>query len=117
MVAAGLGGWRELPDVTDRVRQALLVLMTDVDTAVRRDACLRVAQGSDRAPVLVEAMAALLGDPDRQVQVAAVHGLALHNDERCVEAARRLRPPRPGGCSEEHYLDAVWRYEWRRDGS
>ncbi|MDX3525418.1 HEAT repeat domain-containing protein [Streptomyces sp. ID05-39B] len=116
MVAAGLGGWRELPDLSDRVREALLMLMTDVDTAVRRDACLTVGQGSDRAPVLAEAMAALLGDADRQVQVAAVHGLALHDDERCVKAARRLGPPQPGAFSEEHYLDAVWRYEWRRDG-
>ncbi|MEU9669636.1 HEAT repeat domain-containing protein [Streptomyces bobili] len=116
MVAAGLGGWRERPDLSDRVRDALLMLMTDVDTAVRRDACLTVGQGSDRAPVLAEAMAALLGDADRQVQVAAVHGLALHDDERCVEAARRLGPPQPGAFSEEHYLDVVWRYEWRRDG-
>jgi hypothetical protein len=115
-VAAGLGTWCEPSAPSDGVREALLVLMTDVDTAVRREACLTVGQGRDRAPVLAEAMAALLGDADRQVQVAAVEGLALHDDERCVEAARRLGPPQPGFHAEEHRLDAVWRYEWRRDG-
>lgn len=115
-VAAGFGTESELPAFSDDVREALLVLMTDVDTAVRRGACLTVGQGRDRAPVLVEAMAALLDDADRQVQVAAVQGLALHDDERCVAAARRLGPPQPGFLAEEHYLDAAWRYEWRRYG-
>lgn len=48
--------------------------------------------------------------------VLAVYGLALHHDERCVEGARRLGPPQPAYPDEEHYLGAVWRYEWRRDG-
>ncbi|MFD7630761.1 HEAT repeat domain-containing protein [Streptomyces sp. NPDC059851] len=103
-VARGFGTWSELPAFSDVVREALLVLMTDTDTAVRRDACLTVGQGKDRDPVLAEAMAALLDDTDRQVQVAAVHGLALHDDARCVEAARRLGPPQPGFLTEEHYL-------------
>ncbi|MEV0415464.1 HEAT repeat domain-containing protein [Streptomyces sp. NPDC050448] len=115
-VARGVGTWSESPAFSDDVREALLVLMTDVDTAVRRDACLTVGQGGDRGPVLANAMAALLDDVDRQVQVAAVQGLALHDDERCVEAARRLGPPQPGFLAEEYYLDAAWRYEWRRDG-
>ncbi|OQD55147.1 hypothetical protein BM536_017630 [Streptomyces phaeoluteigriseus] len=115
-VAAGLGTWSELPGSSDGVREALLVLMTDADTAVRREACFTVGRSRDRAPVLAEAMAALLGDEDRQVQVAAVMGLALHDDERCVEAARRLGPQQSGVLAEEHHLDAVWRYEWRRDG-
>ncbi|MER5400608.1 hypothetical protein [Streptomyces sp. NPDC002599] len=115
-VAQGLGTWSEAPAFTEEVRAALLVLMTDVDAAVRRDACLTVGRGRDRRPGLADAMAALLDDAERQVQVAAVHGLALHEDERCVRASHRLGPPRPGFLAEEHYLEAAWRYEWRREG-
>ncbi|MFE2322788.1 hypothetical protein ACFXD5_02485 [Streptomyces sp. NPDC059385] len=57
-------------------------------------------------------MAARLDDVDRLV---AVYGPALHDDERCVEAARLLRPPQHSSLEEESYLDAAWRYEWRRD--
>ncbi|MFB7330787.1 HEAT repeat domain-containing protein [Streptomyces adustus] len=116
VVARGLGTWSESPALSDDVREALLALMTDTDTAVRRNACLTIGEGRDRDPVLTEAMAALLDDADRQVQVAAVHGLALHDDGRCVAAARRLGPPRPGFLTEEHYLDTAWRYAWRHDG-
>lgn len=117
-VASGLGTWFEPPAFSDDVREALLVLMTDADTAVRRDACYTVGNGKDRAPALADAMFALLEDVDRQVRVTAVEGLAFHNDERCVEAARRLGPPRqrPGSHSAEFYLDALWLYERRRDG-
>ncbi|WP_133895389.1 hypothetical protein [Streptomyces sp. KS 21] len=115
-VARGVGTWSESPAFSDEVRAALLVLMLDVDTDVRRDACLTVGEGRDRAPVLADALAARLDDTDRQVQVVAVHGLALHDDERCVQAARRLGPAQPGFLNEESYLDSVWRYEWRRDG-
>lgn len=48
-VAAGLGTWFEPPACSDDVREALLVLMTDVDTVVRRDAWLSVGHGRDRA--------------------------------------------------------------------
>lgn len=58
---------------------------------------------------------ALLDDASRPVRVSAVHGLARHDDERCVEGARRL-PPAPPGTSYEYDLDEVWRYERRRDG-
>ncbi|MEY2242191.1 hypothetical protein AB8A21_04425 [Streptomyces sp. BF23-18] len=70
----------------------------------------------DRRPGLADAMAALLDDAERQVQIAAVHGLALHEDERCVPASHRLGPPRRGVLTEEHCLEAAWRYEWRREG-
>ncbi|MGQ4379491.1 HEAT repeat domain-containing protein [Streptomyces sp. SAS_267] len=115
-VARGLGTWSETPDFTEEARAALLVLMTDVDAAVRRDACLTVGLRRDRRPGLADAMAALLDDAERQVQIAAVHGLALHEDERCVPASHRLGPPRPGVLAEEHCLEAAWRYEWRREG-
>ncbi|MFC9243970.1 hypothetical protein ACFT7S_08010 [Streptomyces sp. NPDC057136] len=61
-------------------------------------------------------MAALLDDEDRRVQVIAVYGLALHDDERCVQGARRLGPPQPAYPDEEHYLGAAWSYARRRDG-
>ncbi|MFE5804991.1 hypothetical protein [Streptomyces sp. NPDC056491] len=114
-VAHGFGTWPEAPAFLEDVHEALLALMTDTDTEVRRAACLTVAEGRDRDAVLATAMAALLDDADRRVQVTAVYGLALHDDEQCVEAARRL-PPAPPGTPHEHELDAVWRYEWRRDG-
>ncbi|MET8102809.1 HEAT repeat domain-containing protein [Streptomyces sp. NPDC005236] len=114
-VARGFGTWPKAPAFLIDVREALLVLMTDMDTVVRCAACLTVAESGDRDPALAHAMAALLDDADRRVQVTAVYGLALHDDERCVEAARRL-PPAPPGTPREDELDAVWRYEWRRDG-
>ncbi|MCS0603403.1 hypothetical protein NX794_19605 [Streptomyces sp. LP11] len=61
-------------------------------------------------------MAALLDDPDREVRVSAVHGLARHDDVRCVEAARRLGGPWRPHSAEEYCLDAVGEYERRRDG-
>lgn len=114
-VARGFGTWPELPAFSGDVRAALLALMTDMDTAVRRAACLTVAEGRDRDPVFADAMTALLDDADRRVRVVAVYGLALHDDDRCVEAAHRL-PPAPPGTPHEYELDAVWRYERRRDG-
>uniref|UniRef100_A0AAU2JJ66 HEAT repeat domain-containing protein n=1 Tax=Streptomyces sp. NBC_00049 TaxID=2903617 RepID=A0AAU2JJ66_9ACTN len=114
-VARGFGTWPEAPAFLGDVRDAVLALMTDMDTEVRCAACLTVAQSGDRDPAFADAMAALLDDADRRVQVTAVYGLALHGDERCVEAARRL-PPAPPGTPREDELDAVWRYEWRRDG-
>ncbi|MEV4943252.1 hypothetical protein [Streptomyces zaomyceticus] len=114
-VAQGLTSWSEPPGFPGDVREALLVLMTDVDAVVRRSACLTVAGGRDRDVVFADAMAALLDDADRRVRLVAVYGLALHDDERCVEGARRL-PPAPPGTSYEHELDAVWRYERRCGG-
>ncbi|MGW2422980.1 hypothetical protein ACWC0C_27660 [Streptomyces sp. NPDC001709] len=97
------------------VREALLLLMTDQDAGVRRSACRTVAVGRDRDPALADAMAALLDDTVRQVRVAAVYGLARHDDERCVEGTRRLLPL-PPGTTEEEDLFEVGRYERRRDG-
>ncbi|MFJ2899581.1 ankyrin repeat domain-containing protein [Streptomyces sp. NPDC087218] len=103
-----------VPVFAPAVRKALLDLMADPDADVRQGACRTVADGRDRAPELADAMAALLDDGSRPVRVAAVHGLARHDDERCVAGARRL-PPAPPGTPYEHDLDEVWRYELRRD--
>ncbi|MFF5705566.1 HEAT repeat domain-containing protein [Streptomyces sp. NPDC012794] len=117
-VANGFGTWTEPPGFSDEVREALLVLMTDPDARVRQGACLTAGRDRGRDPVLADAMAARLDDADRRVQVAAVYGLARHEDERCVAAARRLGPPRPGpnALDEEYSLDEARRYAWRRDG-
>ncbi|MFJ6432481.1 HEAT repeat domain-containing protein [Streptomyces sp. NPDC091416] len=117
-VASGLGTWFEPPAFSDDVREALLVLMTDADPAVRQDACYTVGNSRDRARSLADAMFALLEDADRRVRVNAVEGLVFHDDERCVEAARRLGPPQrqPGSPTVECHLDALWLYEQRRDG-
>ncbi|MEU3430496.1 HEAT repeat domain-containing protein [Streptomyces gardneri] len=115
-VAQGLRTLSSPPAFSGKARTALLGLMTDPDAVVRKTACCMVAEDRDHDPVFADAMAAVLDDTDRLVQLAAVHGLALHNDERCVEAARLLGPPQRGSLEEERCLDAVWRYERRRDG-
>lgn len=115
-VAAGLGPGAESTVVSAEVREALLALMKDGSAAVRLAACGTVQGSRDRAPALADAMFALLEDADRLIQVAAVEGLAIHDDERCVEAARRLGPPRRGLLAEMHYRDLVRLYEERRDG-
>ncbi|MET7608124.1 ankyrin repeat domain-containing protein [Streptomyces avermitilis] len=96
------------------IRETLLDLMTDPDAEVRQRACHTVADGKDRDPALADGMAELLDDPIRQVRVVAVYGLARHDDERCVEGARRLPPASPGA-PYEYDLDEVWRYKLRRD--
>ncbi|MEV7169767.1 HEAT repeat domain-containing protein [Streptomyces sp. NPDC093224] len=114
-VAQGcISGWRSSPFSGD-ARTALLRLMTDLDPVVRKTACHTMAGGRDDDPACADALAAALDDPERPVRLAAVHGLALRDDERCVEAARRLGPPQRGSLEEEFYLGEVWRYEWRRD--
>ncbi|MFD7914680.1 hypothetical protein ACFV30_28845 [Streptomyces sp. NPDC059752] len=115
-VAQGLSALSSPPAFSGDARTALLRLMTDPDAVVRKTACRVVAEGGDHDPVFADAMAAVLDDTNRLVQLAAVYGLALQDDERCVEAARLLGPPQRGSLEEEGYLDAVWRYEWRRDG-
>ncbi|MGV9628838.1 hypothetical protein [Streptomyces sp. NPDC003487] len=92
-VASAFDMWsRALSPVT---RKTLLGLMTDPDAEVRQRACRTVADGKDRDPALADSMAELLDDPIRQVRVVAVYGLARHDDERCVEGARRLPPAPP----------------------
>ncbi|MFE5627053.1 hypothetical protein ACFQ8S_33955 [Streptomyces virginiae] len=114
-VAAGLGTRSDFT-LSDEAREALLVLMSDPDTEVRIAACLSVGAVGNGDLALTDAMAAHLDHPERRVQLVAVYGLALHNDERCVEGADRLGQPRPGFRNEEAgYLDAAWRYQWRRD--
>lgn len=116
VVAAGLGRLPDKAHLSDGARDALLTLMTDPEPDVRIDACRRAGEEGQGVPALADAMAALLDHPERRVQLAAVHGLALHADERCVQAATRLGPPRPGSRSEElGCFEAAWRYRWRRD--
>ncbi|MFF3083831.1 HEAT repeat domain-containing protein [Streptomyces nojiriensis] len=115
-VAAGLGRRLNSTYLSDEAREALLVLMSDPDTDVRIAACLSVGEVGNGDLALTDAMAALLDHSERRVQLVAVYGLALHNDERCVEGADRLGQPRSGFRNEEAgYLDAAWRYQWRRD--
>ncbi|MGW3387866.1 ankyrin repeat domain-containing protein [Streptomyces cinereoruber] len=115
-VAQGLSALSSPPAFSGDARTALLGLIADPDAVVRKTACRVIAEGRDHDPVFADAMAAVLDDTDRLVQLAAVYGLALHDDARCVEAARLLGPPQRGSLEEESYLGEVWRYEWRRDG-
>ncbi|MFJ6867595.1 HEAT repeat domain-containing protein [Streptomyces termitum] len=114
-VARGLHAWSSPPAFSGGARTALLRLMADPDATVRSAACHTVAFGGGADPGLLDAMAVLLDDADRLVGVTAVSGLALHDDERCVAAARLLGPPQRGSLEEERCLDEVRRYEYRRD--
>ncbi|MFI8391892.1 HEAT repeat domain-containing protein [Streptomyces sp. NPDC085540] len=115
-VAAGLGTRLDSTYLSDEAREALLTLMTDPDTDVRIAACRSAGEARNGDPALTDAMAALLDHPERRVQLVAVYGLALLDDERCVEGADRLGQPRPGFRDEEMaYPDVAWRYQWRRD--
>ncbi|MFJ3925585.1 HEAT repeat domain-containing protein [Streptomyces sp. NPDC090022] len=115
-VAAGLGTRSDSTYLSDEARDALLTLMSDPDTDVRIEACHSAGQTRTGDPALTDAMAALLDHPERRVQLVAVYGLALHEDERCVEGANRLGPPRPGYHDEEMAcLEVAWRYKWRRE--
>ncbi|MGW5348049.1 HEAT repeat domain-containing protein [Streptomyces sp. NPDC004050] len=115
-VAAGLGTRLDSTYLSGEAREALLTLMTDPDTDVRITACRKAGEVRNGDPALTDAMAALLDHPERRVQLVAVYGLALHDDERCVEGADRLGQPRPGFRDEEMAcLDVAWRYRWRRD--
>ncbi|MGW4689891.1 hypothetical protein ACWEPM_34100 [Streptomyces sp. NPDC004244] len=117
-VAAGLGTRLDSTYLSDEAREALLTLMTDPDTDVRITACRKAGEVRNGDPALTDAMAALLDHPERRVQLVAVYGLALHDDERCVEGADRLGQPRPGFRDEEMAcLDVAWRYRWRRDNN
>ncbi|MER6430433.1 HEAT repeat domain-containing protein [Streptomyces sp900105245] len=113
--AYGLSAWTSPPAFSGPAREALLQLLNDPEPEVRQRACLTVAEGRDRDPALADVLAALLDDTDRRIQVVAVYGLALVDDDRCVPGAGRLGPPRPGDPEEETYLGAAWRYEWRRN--
>ncbi|MFJ6784136.1 HEAT repeat domain-containing protein [Streptomyces yangpuensis] len=121
-VAGGLGTRGEPAHLSGEARDALLALLADDDTDVRIAACHSAGETArpdavTGDPALADAMAALLHDPLRRVRLVAVYGLALHEDERCVEAADRLGPPRPGFRTEEMvWLDAARRYKRRRDG-
>lgn len=112
-VAQGFREWSSPPALSGDAREALVRLTTDSDAVVRKAACSTIAQARDDDPALADVLAAALADADRPVQLTAVYGLAVHDDVRCVEAARLLGPPRRGSLEEEHCLDAARRYEWR----
>ena len=113
-VAQGFSEWLSPPALSGDARAVLLRLIADPDAVVRKAACNTIAGVRNSDPVLADAMAAVLGDTDRMVQLTAVYGLGLHNDERCVKAARLLGPPLRGSLEEEGYFEEVRRYEWRR---
>ncbi|MGW3328855.1 HEAT repeat domain-containing protein [Streptomyces virginiae] len=116
-VANGLGMSLPPRSLTDEAREALLAPIADADTDVRIAACRKAGEIMNGDPAVTNTMAALLHHSERRVQLVAVHGLALHADERCVEGADRLGPPRPGFQDEEMgHLNVAWRYMWRRDG-
>ncbi|MCB5182451.1 HEAT repeat domain-containing protein [Streptomyces antimicrobicus] len=115
-VAAGLGTPPHSRQPSDAAHQALLTLMNDPDTDVQIAACHSAGDIANGDRALTDTMASLLDHPERRVQLQAVHALARHHDERCVQAAERLGPPRPGYREDEtYYLEAAWRYERPRE--
>ncbi|MGW8992170.1 HEAT repeat domain-containing protein [Streptomyces zhihengii] len=80
-VAASLGTSRDTPGLPAEAQEALLTLMGDPDPDLRIDACWRAGEEGQGDSALSDATAALLGHPERRVQLDAVYGLALHDDE------------------------------------
>jgi methionyl-tRNA formyltransferase len=84
---------------------ALIDLSRDADAKVRDWATFALGTLADQDdPVLRDALAARLQDPDEDTRMEAVHGLALRGDDRAEAPARDLLSDRDP--SEE---DSVWR--------
>ncbi|MEU8763927.1 hypothetical protein [Streptomyces sp. NPDC048659] len=115
-VAAGIRRHPDGPHLSDGAREALLTLLADPDAEVRRSACFSAAAAGSGDPALTEVVAVLLDDPERPVQLAALYGLAMHDDDRCVAAADRWGGPRRGfGEQERGAFESVWWFQRQRE--
>ncbi|MEV4945882.1 ankyrin repeat domain-containing protein [Streptomyces sp. NPDC053755] len=73
-----------------RALDTLLALSGDHDSGVRDWATLALAEVPGDTPVLREALAARLGDPDPDVVAEAARGLAMRQDPRAPDALAAL---------------------------
>ncbi|MEU7012920.1 ankyrin repeat domain-containing protein [Streptomyces sp. NPDC046385] len=86
----------------------LLGLSRDHEPRVRDWATLALAELPDDTPLVREALAARLADPDPETAAEAARGLAIRQDPRAVEAlARILADGDPDGPARETALAAL----------
>ncbi|MFD7977737.1 ankyrin repeat domain-containing protein [Streptomyces sp. NPDC059071] len=86
----------------------IVALSRDPDARVRDWATLALAELPDDTPVVREALAARLADPDPETAAEAARGLAIRQDPRAVEAlARVLADGDPEGPARETALSAL----------
>ncbi|MFF0436563.1 ankyrin repeat domain-containing protein [Streptomyces sp. NPDC004327] len=87
---------------------ALVGLSRDPDPRVRDWATLALGELADDTPVVREALAARLADPDPETAAEAARGLAIRQDPRAVDAlARILADGDPEGPARETALAAL----------
>ncbi|MFJ9459744.1 HEAT repeat domain-containing protein [Kitasatospora sp. NPDC101447] len=94
----------------------LAALARDPDAGVRATVCEQLYAFEGRGPVVADILAAFLNEDDQLVRIKAVSGLADADDPRCVEGARLIGPVDRMEWPDTWLLDAVSRYEQRRDG-
>ncbi|MHB9855201.1 hypothetical protein ACSYGO_38985 [Streptomyces krungchingensis] len=70
------------------------------------------AASRDDTRAVADALAALLGEDDRSVRLAAAHGLARRDDPRTAEAIERVGPLGPV-FAEGHRARGLW--SWKRE--
>ncbi|MET9434480.1 ankyrin repeat domain-containing protein [Streptomyces sp. NPDC006551] len=91
-----------------RAVDTLLALSRDHDSGVRDWATLALAEVPEDTPVLREALAARLDDPDPDVVAEAARGLAMRQDPRATEAlAALLADATPDGTARDTALAAL----------
>lgn len=100
------------PDALD----VLAVLARDSDAGVRRTVCEQLYEFEGRGPAVADILAGFLDEDNQLVRIKAVSGLANADDPRCVEGARLIGPVDRAEWPDTWLLDAVSRYEQRRDG-
>ncbi|WP_106980978.1 ankyrin repeat domain-containing protein [Streptomyces fulvoviolaceus] len=96
---------------------AVLTLARDPDAGVRATTCDWLAEYPGREPGIADALFQLVDEEEQLVRIHAVYGLANRDDPRCVEAGRRIGPVDRTEWTDTWMLDAVQRYERRRDAT
>lgn len=94
----------------------LAALARDPDAGVRWTVCEQLYEFEGRGPAVADILAGFLDEDNQLVRIKAVSGLADANDPRCVEGARLIGPVDRAEWPDTWLLDAVSRYEQRRDG-
>ena len=94
----------------------LAALACDPDSRVRGTVCEQLYEFEGRDGSVADILAGVLDEDDQLVRIKAVSGLANADDPRCVEGARLIGPVDRTKWPDTWLLDAVRRYEQRRDG-
>ncbi|MFJ9810207.1 ankyrin repeat domain-containing protein [Streptomyces sp. NPDC101158] len=105
-VAAALAGL--VPAGHPQAARVLVTLSRDAEARVRDWAALALGELPDDTPLVREALAARLADPDPETAAEAARGLAIRQDPRAVEVlARILADSAPDDPARETALAAL----------